>query len=214
VLQTITLIVVTSCIVASFGWWQRSRYLALAQPASFYDLRPDGSTSAITTGAVTWALAGDEESSSTRLVAHVVVPGRLDITLSFLKNLDNSLPASLLIEIVQNDSSTSTESQIADVSVPSVKDTENSIGKPLNAVTAKIDNGDFWIALSPVVQDIVANLGLLRRAQEIILPLTFASRERGLLILSKGPPGEVLLRSALLAWAQDGLGRGIRRFEP
>jgi hypothetical protein len=195
----IGLIAATSCIVAWFGWWQRDRYVvALAQPATFYDLRPDGSISATTTGTVTWALAGDEESR-TSLVAHLVVPGRrLDITLSIRKNLDDSLPASHLIEMVQNDS---LRSQVEDVSVPLVKETTNGTDTPLNAVTAKIGNGDFWIALSPVPQDIVANLGLLRRAREILLPLTYASGQRGLLIFSKGPPGELLLHSALLAWA-------------
>ena len=200
-LQVIALIALTSCIVVWFGWWQRDSYVALAQPATFDDLRRDDSPSATTIGTVTWALAGDDQTSA-MLIAHIVIPGRgLDITLSIYKKIDGNLPASHLIEIAQNDSFNSTELQIEDVSVPLVKETTNGTVTPLNAVTAKIGNGDFRIALSPVPQDIVANLGLLRRAREIMLPLTYASGQRGLLIFFKGPPGELLLRSALLAWA-------------
>ena len=202
-LHVLVLIVVASGLLLWFGWWRSDAYLVLPQPVKLYDRQADGSLGEAQAGSVTWRFTTDA-ADGVSLVGHVAVPARgLDMTLSFRKNDDDSLPASHLIEVVQTDAPSAPGGQIANIDMPLAAPRAGDAMRPLLGATAKIDDGDFWIALSPLPQDVLDNLGLMRRAQAFLLPLTYASGQRGLLVVTKGPPGERLVRRALLAWARQ-----------
>ncbi len=98
--QIVSLIVMTSCIVAWFGWWQSDRYLGVPQRAVLIEQRPDGGEAPPIEGTVTWSL-NEDDVEGLGVVAHVVVPARgFDVTLSLRPNSDDGLPASHLMEFL------------------------------------------------------------------------------------------------------------------
>jgi hypothetical protein len=131
----------------------------------------------------------------------VDVPERgLKVKLAIRRNIDETLPASHIVEVVVDTPGDFPGRGIRDVPRVVFKPSEDSRGQPLIGASARVADGFFWIALSGVDSDVRMNLGLLRERIWIDLPLVYESGQRAILTIEKGAPGERAFERALTAW--------------
>jgi len=199
--QLLGLFMVTSCILVWFGWGGWERYGRTPQAAILHEEAFGSGQSVEIAGTVTWSLDGNG-AKGVRLVADVVVPERgLEFTLLMRENRDSSQSREFLVEGRQRARKQADE-RIAEVGLPLVKKTSHEDDGVLVGSAKRVRDGYFLINLSPAPQDVKSNLGLLRRAGLIAVPLTYSSGRRATLTIIKGSPGNLLLRSAMHTWAQ------------
>lgn len=135
------------------------------------------------------------------IVANVDVPERgLKVKLAIRRNIDETLPASHIVEVVVDTPGDFPGRGIRDVPRVVFKPSEDARGQPLIGASARVADGFFWIALSGVDSDVRMNLGLLRERIWIDLPLVYESGQRAILTIEKGAPGERAFERALTAW--------------
>lgn len=150
--------------------------------------------------AVTWRYLPNGINGP-EIVANVDVPERgLKVKLAIRRNIDETLPASHIVEVVVDTPGDFPGRGIRDVPRVVFKPSEDSRGQPLIGASARVADGFFWIALSGVDSDVRMNLGLLRERIWIDLPLVYESGQRAILTIEKGAPGERAFERALTAW--------------
>jgi hypothetical protein len=145
---------------------------------------------------VNWSFSGTDPASS-EVVADLSVPDRnMTIRVAISKNLDDTLPASHLVEI------TSGGSVVGISQIPRLvfKATESGRGQPLVGAAAKVAGGLFWIGLSSNAPDVAFNVDLMRERNWIDLPLVYESGQRAILTFEKGTSGMDAFNRALSAW--------------
>ncbi|MHA1554184.1 MAG: hypothetical protein ACTSU0_07215, partial [Alphaproteobacteria bacterium] len=172
----------------------------VAQQATLYEEPADASAAAAGVVAidavVTWSYVAAGVDGP-EVVADLVVPDRnLNIRLSIRRNLDDTLPASHLVEVVAQGAIV----RIAQVPRLVFKATEAGRGQPLVGASAKVADGLFWIALSSNPNDVTFNQGLIRDRDWIDLPIVYESGQRAILTFEKGTPGRNVVQRALNAW--------------
>jgi tetratricopeptide (TPR) repeat protein len=148
--------------------------------------------------AVTWRYVNDGPHGP-EIEANLDVPDRnMSIKFSLHKNLDDTLPASHLIEVVVDKP---VRGRAID-SIPRIvlKPTEGARGQALVGAAAKVADGFFWIALSAADNDIAANLSLIRERNWIDLPFVYENGQRAILTFEKGPAGAEVFRRAEALW--------------
>lgn len=177
----------------------------VAQKAVLYEepLDPTKAAAGVTqiNAAVTWSYVTDDANGPS-VVANLDVPERgLKIKLTIHKNSDKTLPASHLIEVIVNTTSTFPGKGIGTVPRLVLKPAEDARGQPLIGATAKVENGFFWIALSALPADEQSNMSMLKDNDWIDLPLVYDTGQRAILTFEKGTPGDRVLAQAMTAWA-------------
>ena len=150
--------------------------------------------------AVTWNYVANDANGPS-VVANLDVPERgLKIRMTIHKNMDKTLPASHLIEVVVNTSAAFPGKSISAIPRLVLKPSEDARGQPLIGATAKVQDGLFWIALSALPSDIQNNMALLKDRDWIDLPLVYETGQRAILTFEKGTPGDRVLAEAMSAW--------------
>lgn len=133
--------------------------------------------------------------------ATITVPDRdLTISLHLRRNVDQTLPASHVIEVAIKTGNKFGGGAVREVPRLVMKPAEDARGQPLVGASAKVADGFFWIALSGVQADIEANMGLLRDRSWFDLPLVYENGQRAILTFEKGTPGERAFEKALALW--------------
>jgi hypothetical protein len=136
--------------------------------------------------------------------AEIWIPARkLNMTLSFRRNADASLPASHTVDLAFNLPGDFTGGGV--VNVPGIlMQTADQAGggTPLAGVVVKVTDGVFLLGLSNVEADRAKNLALMKNRPRLEIPLVYADQRRGLLALDKGEPGERVFAAAIAAWEQ------------
>lgn len=180
---------------------------AAAEPARavLYRNAPGGPGTA-TEGTVTWRLVGDGDRGP-RVEAEIVLDGKRGAGIAFYPNADASLPASHLVELAF---ATSTN-PVASVAGIVMKVSDTARGDPLAAVSVKVADGFFLIALAGGASDAALNLRLLGTRDWIDLPLVTEDGGRAVLAVEKGSAGRAVFARAIAAWsasadAPDGAG--------
>ncbi|PRX08134.1 UNVERIFIED_ORG: hypothetical protein BCL66_11296 [Martelella mediterranea] len=155
-------------------------------------------------GTVEWELK--QENTGTA-VSEPVVEGVLNVpdaglsgVLTFRRNDDPSLPASHLIDISFTLSDDFDGGGIENVQRISMKGTEAARGDPLIAVSAKITDDLYMLALNDFDQARAQNLSLLGERNWIDIPVTYRNGRRALLTLEKGTTGMAIFNRAIQEW--------------
>jgi hypothetical protein len=175
----------------------------VAQKAILYEEPLDGAGAggvAAINGAVTWKFV-PSGTNGPEIQANIDVPDRnMKIRMSIRRNVDSTLPASHLIEIVVDTPADFPGKGIRSVPRIVMKPTEEARGQPLIGASAKVADGFFWIALSSIDADVTSNLGLLRERDWIDLPFVYETGQRAIVTFEKGTPGQRVFEKALAAW--------------
>lgn len=175
------------------------------EKAFLYEERLGQTAPTAIAGAVQWTALNDTSENgrpNPAIQGKLSIPDRgLSALITIKRNADNSLPASHLIEVVFSVPADFEGGAVDNVQRIAMKRTEQDRGDPLVAVSAKITDDSYLIALNDF-QDVVArNLDLLRTRNWIDIPVTYRNGRRALLTLDKGTAGVAVFDEVLKQWA-------------
>lgn len=176
----------------------------VGEKAFLYEEKLGQTSPTAITGAVEWTALNDTSENgrpNPAIQGKLSIPDRgLSALITIKRNADNSLPASHLIEVVFSVPADFEGGAIDSVQRIAMKRTEQDRGDPLVAVSAKITDDSYLIALNDF-QDVVArNLDLLRTRNWIDIPVTYRNGRRALLTLDKGTAGVAVFDEVLKQW--------------
>ena len=164
-------------------------------------------------GTVAWSTA--EESPGGDAKPEPVVRGQINVPskgltalITFRRNVDKSLPASHIVELVFSLPENFEGGGIESVQRVAMKRTEQDRGDALIAVPAKITDDFHMIALNDFPEAIAKNTELLRTRNWIDIPITYRNGRRALLTLDKGKAGAEAFDKVMKSWASLGTGAG------
>ncbi len=174
----------------------------VSQRAILYDEAPDKQGGAASSGAVVWRTEPiPNNTAEIRLVGEATIPDRgMTVTLTLMRNLDNTLPASHVIEIGFAVPPDFPNVGIGNVPGILFKDTEEEGGSALKGMSVKVTKNLFWIGLEASPADREQNLQAIRTRGWIDIPILYDNGRRGVLTLEKGTPGERAFEEAFGAW--------------
>lgn len=179
----------------------------VTQKMFLYEERLGQTTPSATPGAVAWSetTEDDGDKPTPSIQAKVEAPGRkLTALITFKKNMDPSLPASHIVEIVFDLPADFEEGNVESVQRIAFKQTEQDAGNPLIAVPAKVTDDYHMVALNSDAEAQKVNLDLMKNRGWIDIPITYRNGRRALLTLDKGTAGAEAFDKALKAWATTG----------
>jgi hypothetical protein len=187
--------------------------IAVGQKAIFYEEKTGTEQGTADQGAVVWSVIQDspglDQPPEPAIRGEVNVPDKgIKVRLTIKRNLDKSLPASHIIEMLFTTPPDFAGGPIADVQRFAMKDTEQAPGNPLVGVPASFGDGFFLIALTDEKSAIDTNISLLGKQQWIDVPVAYGSGRRALLSFEKGLTGERVFEEVLKSWAAKAAGAG------
>lgn len=175
-----------------------------AQKMFLYEEQLGQSVPSAYQGTVTWELK--QENTGTA-VSEPVIEGVMNVpdaglsgVITFRRNDDSSLPASHLIDIAFTLGDNFQGGAVDNVQRISLKNTEAARGDPLIAVSAKITDDLYMLALNDFDQARGQNLALLAERNWIDIPITYRNGRRALLTLEKGTTGMAIFDRAVQEW--------------
>lgn len=177
----------------------------VAQTAYLYE-EGTGSTAATRdNAAVIWRLTqeapADDLPPEAVIRGTLEVPGRgLTLDLRIRRNVDESLPASHIIELVFDTPPDFSGGNVDTLARFVLKSSEQARGEPLIAVPARVTPGNFIIALNNLERARESNERLLTESNWIDIPLAYASGRRALVTMEKGAIGDRVFRDAFQDW--------------
>ncbi|TPW30909.1 hypothetical protein FJU08_09580 [Martelella alba] len=175
-----------------------------AQKMYLYEEQLGQSVPSAFQGTVEWNLKQQNNNTS---VPEPVIEGKMSVpdaklsgTITIRRNDDPSLPASHLIDISFDLGDGFDGGAIDNLQRISLKETEAARGDPLVAVSAKITDNLYMVALNDFDQARNQNLTLLQDRNWIDIPVTYRNGRRALLTLEKGTTGEAIFDRAIQEW--------------
>ncbi|WP_374832226.1 transcriptional regulator [Paenochrobactrum pullorum] len=188
--------------VSSGGTEQAGAGVAVGQKAFFYEERSGAEDGSAQSGSVVWSVVqdspGDGEPEEPAIRAEVTIPDtQMRMQMTIRRNADKSLPASHLIEMMFFVPDDFSGGVVDNVQRITFKDTEQAAGNPLIAISSKIADNFFIVALNDARTAVDTNLSLMRRLQWVDIPITYRNGRRALLSLEKGVPGEKVFNDVL-----------------
>lgn len=183
--------------------------VGVTQKMYLYEERVGQTSPVAIEGTVVWSLKhelADNGKNEAIVTGVVTAPDRgLSAQITVKRNLDPSLPASHLVEMVFSLPKDFDGGAIDSVQRVSLKQTEQDRGDPLVAVPAKITDDFYMIALNDYADARAFNLRLLQTRNWIDIPLTYRNGRRALLTMEKGTTGMEAFSQAIREWqAEDG----------
>ncbi|WP_163265569.1 hypothetical protein [Chelativorans alearense] len=185
--------------------------LPVGQRAIFYEERTNASQGSADSGAVVWSIV--EESPGNNLPPEPAIRGEatvpdkgLQLKMTIRRNVDQSLPASHIMELIFLTPDDFQGGGIDNVLRVAMKRSEQDTGSPLLGIPARIAPGFFLVALSDNRADVETNTLLMRRQSWIDIPIVYTSGRRALITLEKGVPGDRIFSEALEAWQRASSG--------
>jgi hypothetical protein len=194
-------------ITDRIGQPQPSSGPPVAQRVVLYEEEPDDPQGKRFVGTVLWrtemrpATPGRPPELAVR--GDVDVPERkMNVTLSFRRNTDASLPASHTIEIVFTLPADTPSGGVQKVPGVLMKQAEQTRGVPLAGLAVPVTPGYFLIGLSSLESDMQRNVQLLKERAWFDIPIIYNNNRRAILAMEKGTPGEQVFSQAFAAWKQ------------
>ena len=186
---------------------QASGGLPVGQRAIFYQERTGTEAGTAEAGATVWSVVqespGGDAPLEPAIRGEASIPELgLTMEMTIRRNLDDTFPASHVIELFFRVPDTFEGRGIADVQRITFKGTEQDPGNALIGVAAPLDTNIFLLALTDADTAIETNLNLMRREQWIDIPMQYISGRRALITLEKGIPGEQVFNEVLAAWEE------------
>lgn len=154
-------------------------------------------------GSARWRIdkpdAESKSESDYRLRAEIVIPERkLAGSLTIRPNLDQSLPASHLVEVTLDVASDFQHGGVSTVRGLMMKQTETVVGTLLRGAAVRQHSNVFIIALSG--GDVEKNVELLYGRRWLEIAMVFANGRRALLTIDKDLSGEAAFKQAFASW--------------
>ncbi|MAZ16050.1 MAG: hypothetical protein CL535_06930 [Ahrensia sp.] len=183
--------------------------LPVGQRAIFYQERTGAQAGTAEAGSTIWTVVqespGGDAPLEPAIRAEANIPELgLTMEMTIRRNLDQTFPASHVIELFFRVPDTFDGRGIADVQRITFKGTEQDPGNALIGVAAPLDTNIFLIALTDADTAIETNLNLMQRQDWIDIPMQYISGRRALITLEKGVPGEQVFNEVLAAWEKAG----------
>lgn len=161
-------------------------------------------------GGVTWTALrenGPDGRPDPQIQGRLTVPDRgLSALLTIKRNTDDSLPASHIIEVVFSVPATFEGGAIESLQRIAMKRTEQDRGDPLVAVTAKVTDDTYLVALNDFEDVIARNLDLLSTRGWIDIPVVYRNGRRALITMDKGAEGARVFEDVIREWRALGPG--------
>ncbi|MGL4488901.1 MAG: hypothetical protein ACRCU5_05590, partial [Rhizobiaceae bacterium] len=187
--------------------------IPVGQKVIFYEEKTGTEQGTADQGAVVWSVTQDspglDQPPEPAIRGEINVPEKgVKARLTIKRNLDKSLPASHIIEMVFTTPADFSGGVIENVQRFAMKDTEQSPGNPLVGIPASFGDGFFLIALTDEKSAIETNLSLLSKQQWIDIPVTYGSGRRALISFEKGIPGDKVFQEVIKSWEEKGVTGG------
>lgn len=161
-------------------------------------------------GGVTWTALrenGADGRPDPQIQGRLSIPDRgISALLTIKRNTDDSLPASHLIEVVFSVPSTFEGGAIESLQRIAMKRTEQDRGDPLVAVTAKVTDDTYLVALNDFEDVIARNMELLSTRGWIDIPVVYRNGRRALITMDKGADGAKVFDEVIREWKALGPG--------
>lgn len=179
--------------------------IAVGQKAIFYEEKTGTEQGTADQGAVVWSVVQDspglDQPPEPAIRGEINVPDRgIKVRLTIKRNLDKSLPASHIVEMLFTTPADFVGGPIESVQRFAMKDTEQAPGNPLVGVPASFGDGFFLIALTDEKSAIETNMSLLTKQQWFDIPVAYGSGRRALLSFEKGIPGDKVFQEVIKSW--------------
>ena len=174
--------------------------------AILYEERKDSDNPDVSTGNISWEFVenGSESIGSTGLPSvrgNSRIQNRdLAVRFEIMRNLDEELPASHLIEIEFETGELFADDNIKNVAGVLMKEIEDENGSPLVGAVVKVSDTVFWIAMSARAADLASNVDALKKKKWFDIPVLFESGKRAILTLEKGDAGAKAIDQAFEIW--------------
>ena len=183
--------------------------IAVGQKAIFYEEKTGTEQGTADQGSIVWSVVQDspglDQPEEPAIRGDLTIPDKgLSVRMTIKRNVDKSLPASHIIEMLFKTPADFAGGAIESVSRFSMKDTEQAPGNPLVGVPAAFGDGFFLIALTDEKTAIDTNLQLFDRQEWIDIPVAYRTGRRALLSFEKGLSGEKVFKDVMKAWADKG----------
>ncbi len=174
----------------------------VAQRAILYDEAPDQQGGVVANGTTAWRTEPvPGNPAELRLIGEITIPDRaMTVTMTITRNLDQTLPASHVIEIGFTVPADFPNVGIGNVPGILFKDTEDAGGSALKGMSVKVTKNLFWIGLEASPADREQNMQSIRNRGWIDIPILYDNGRRAVLTVEKGTPGERAFEAAFAAW--------------
>ncbi|MCC8932358.1 hypothetical protein [Rhizobium sp. 'Codium 1'] len=170
-----------------------------------YEERIGQATPVAVPGSISWTAVrenGADGRPDPQIQGRINVPERgITALLTIKRNTDNSLPASHIIEVVFSVPPDFEGGAIENLQRIAMKRTEQDRGDPLVAVTAKVTDDTYLVALNDFEDVVKRNVELLSTRGWMDIPLTYRNGRRALITLDKGTTGGNVFEQVLREWA-------------
>lgn len=179
--------------------------IPVGQKAIFYEEKTGTDAGTADQGAVVWSVVQDspglDQPPEAAIRGEITIPDKgIKVKLTIKRNVDKSLPASHIIEMLFTTPPEFVGGPIESVQRMALKDTEQAPGNPLVGVPAAFGDGFFLVALTDEKTAIETNLALLKRQEWIDVPVAYHSGRRALLSFEKGTTGDKVFDEVFKAW--------------
>ncbi|MDQ0422048.1 hypothetical protein J2045_003092 [Peteryoungia aggregata LMG 23059] len=170
-----------------------------------YEERIGQATPVAVPGSISWTAVrenGPDGRPDPQIQGRINVPERgISALLTVKRNTDNSLPASHIIEVVFSVPPDFEGGAIENLQRIAMKRTEQDRGDPLVAVTAKVTDDTYLVALNDFEDVVKRNMELLSTRGWIDIPVTYRNGRRALITLDKGTTGGNVFDQVMREWA-------------
>jgi len=179
----------------------------VAQRVVLYDEDPSDPQGKQYVGQVVWRTdqvgGANGQPADIAIRADVEIPDRkFKMTFLIRRNNDSSLPASHTAELTFILPPDFVGGGIANVPGVLMKSNEQARGTPLAGLAVKVTDGFFLIGLSNVDADRARNIQLLKERSWFDIPLVYTNKQRAIIAIEKGDPGDRAFNTAFAAWGQ------------
>lgn len=181
---------------------------ANGERAFLYEERLGQTSPTAVPGTIAWTALrenGEDGKPNPAIQGKITIPDRgLSALITIKRNTDSSLPASHLIEVVFSVPADFEGGAIDKLERIAMKRTEQDRGDPLVAVSAKVTDDTYLVALNDFQDVMKANLDLLANRGWIDIPISYRNGRRALLTLDKGAAGKAVFDQVIREWAALG----------
>jgi hypothetical protein len=179
----------------------------VAQRVVLYEEDPTNRAGKRHVGTVVWhldsATAGPGQAADPVVRADIEIPDpHITVKWSLRRNTDKALPASHTIEIVFTLPPDFANGAIANVPGILMKQAEQTRGLPLAGLSVKVTANFFLIGLSSAEADVKRNIELLKERTWFDIPIVYSNKQRAILAVEKGNPGDRVFKQAFAAWGE------------
>lgn len=169
-----------------------------------YEERLGQATPVAVPGSITWSAVretGADGKPDPQIQGRINVPDRgITALITIKRNTDNSLPASHIVEVVFSVPADFEGGAIDNLQRIAMKRTEQDRGDPLVAVTAKVTDDTYLVALNDFADVVKRNMELLSTRGWIDIPVTYRNGRRALLTFDKGTQGANVFEQVMREW--------------